>query len=429
MILASFLLGDLGNGYWNQLWRPSMNASSDLTMEAYAELVIAKLRAKGVSDAIYETSTESVLYHRPESGPAGIRLTNGFNNARNQSHEEVLRTIETTIADMETMPGDRDGGIETIKDALMPVVRDNRHFSMSHLMVMNSGIKPDAGMKVPLRKIAGEMVLAIFLDSERQMQQATNAHLEGWGVDFDQAMQIATRNLVARSQKSFRKLGEGVYISDWQDDFDLSRILLTETILGLPIKGNPVAALPTRNHLIIAGSKDDFALGALINIASDLIEADSRPVSALLLEYRDGKWNVFDTNLPAMSRLKKSAFEMLYGNYGQQKSLLEAIFEKQKKDIFSATMRAFDEGDAKELKSLSQWTKNVTTLLPRTDRLAFLDLDTKEMVIAHWVDADRIVGERMKPQGLHPERYMVTGYPTDDQLAELRKCAISILNT
>jgi hypothetical protein len=51
------------------------------------------------------------------------------------------------------------------------------------------------------------------------------------------------------------------------------------------------------------------------------------------------------------------------------------------------------------------------------------------MVIAHWVDADRIVGERMKPQGLHPERYMVTGYPTDDQLAELRKCAISILNT
>jgi hypothetical protein len=65
-------------------------------------------------------------------------------------------------------------------------------------------------------------------------------------------------------------------------------------------------------------------------------------------------------------------------------------------------------------------------LLPKTDRLALLRMDTREMIIVPWSVAAEVLGTRLQPQGMDPERYLASDYPDDSQLAKLRAAALTV---
>jgi hypothetical protein len=68
------------------------------------------------------------------------------------------------------------------------------------------------------------------------------------------------------------------------------------------------------------------------------------------------------------------------------------------------------------------WTKDVITLLPKTDLVHFFDAEKKKMVaIAEWDRVVEIVGDLMLEQGMYPERYLVQDFPTGEQLGWLGK--------
>lgn len=96
---------------------------------------------------------------------------------------------------------------------------------------------------------------------------------------------------------------------------------------------------------------------------------------------------------------------------------------EQKKDLFLAKytgMRAKDSGTAF---SYCVWSENVVSLLPRTDCVVFFrpEGDSGHVVCsASWDQAIEVLGAQMMPQELYPERYLVSGFPTEEQLRLLR---------
>jgi hypothetical protein len=398
----------------------AMSAGHPLTRERFAQLVMARLRTRGAAQIEYQAETFSIGW-REGQNRAVLNLANAHQRACAVPPPEVAKVIDHYLGLQQSAPP-AGAGYEAAAARLMPVVRDVRYFSIAMLQLRHADLGAEVP-QVPFRTLAGEVVLALFTDAERSMAQVSQAQLRDWGVGFEEALARAMRNLQARSAPSFSKQADGLYASAWKDDYDSSRLLLPELLASLPIRGEPVAAIPTRNHLLVAGARDSGALRRLAQATVKILDSEPRPMTAQLLRYGGGQWSACDDPAASIPALREAHFKLLLRDYAQQKDLLEAILRREQKDLFVATLQAFNTREGTV--SLAQWTKNVDTLLPKADRLALLDMETREMLIVAWEQAAPLLGAALQPQGLHPERYLVSGYPDKRQLEQLRGVALT----
>ncbi|MFX6857792.1 hypothetical protein ABTH71_20850, partial [Acinetobacter baumannii] len=56
-------------------------------------------------------------------------------------------------------------------------------------------------------------------------------------------------------------------------------MLLTDLLYRLPLRGDPVVAVPSRNHLLVCGAKDASALERMASLVSQALETETRPSS------------------------------------------------------------------------------------------------------------------------------------------------------
>jgi hypothetical protein len=154
----------------------------------------------------------------------------------------------------------------------------------------------DAGRPTPVwQPLAGNLGVSLVLDLSHQDLDLGPEYLEAWGVDFGRLLQQARANLVIRSGDArFHAVGQGCFRSTWQDDLDGSRILLPNFLRALPVKGDPVALLPRRDLLLVAGSGDPeglvWGLGAMVQCLGQ----DAAALVATPLRYRHNRWEALD---------------------------------------------------------------------------------------------------------------------------------------
>jgi hypothetical protein len=68
--------------------------------------------------------------------------------------------------------------------------------------------------------------------------------------------------------------------------------------------------------------------------------------------------------------------------------------------------------------SVTTWDLGPPLLLPRTDRIRFVDGD-RPLVTTTWARAQAVLGSRMRPLPGYPERWHASGFPTAPELGEL----------
>ena len=101
------------------------------------------------------------------------------------------------------------------------------------------------------------------------------------------------------------------------------------------------------------------------------------------------------------------------------------MHERHGKDIFIATYSVAERDDGSRF-SLAAWTESVETLLPKVECISFCSLVAGEpQPTAHvpWERVQQIVGHLITPTDHYPERFHVTDFPTEEQLAELASTA------
>jgi len=244
-----------------------------------------------------------------------------------------------------------------------------------------------------------------------------------WGVAYEKALRDACANLLEISGEPFENPQPGLYVSPWRDNHDASRLLLTNRIRRLDVKGDHVAMVPNRNTLLVTGSADSAGLARMAEIAAAALD-EPYWVSALPVRLTDGGWVRFmpDAEHPSFRDFKSLRTRSIAVDYAEQQETLNRLFELEDAGSFASSYFVAESRGTRGYVSYCVWTDGVTQVLPQTDVVAFMFPDKPEERCAVAADWDSVFGtmaEAMTPVGSYPERYLVSQSPTPGQLSAM----------
>ena len=390
----------------------------------FAEKVTAELRRRGLTEAIEYDDTEFRL--TLESGQSFL-LANAFadwQQAPRLRRGAVLRRYVDGYEEMAlaALPD----SVDRARANLLPRVRDLQYYAVTEYRLATAG---DTSGWLSYQALNDQLAVEIVYDRPNSVTSVHPERLQAWGLSFDEALRTALANLRERTTATFTRHGDGLFVSPWRDAYDTSRLLLPELVARLEVRGDPVALLPHRDHLIVTGSDDAGGLRRAAELAEPLL-ADQRRETGYAFSLRDGAWLHF---MPPDDHPARTAFANLVRitqtlDYNDQQQALIERLEKEGKadDVFVATAMLTEDEATGELWSVCSWAKGVPTLLPQADRIAFprgAGAGAPRIDTVPWKDAIPHVADLMKAQGLRPERWFVDSFPDAETMARLESLA------
>jgi hypothetical protein len=350
--------------------------------------------------------------------PTTVNLGNLFEEYRVAPDDGQRAIIARVVKNVRTMNAPLEP-LEKVRPRLLPLVREGLYFEGSTLEMEARG-SPNP-VVLAHRPITDLMHVGLAVDSDTGIRFVGNEDLQRWNAGLDDLMVTAIANLRARSGGDFQSPQPGVYRSPWHDNYDTSRLLLTDKIRSLELDGAPVAMMPNRDTLLITGDRDAAGLLAMADLVTAEL-AKPRPMHSIALRLEGDRWVSYlpSANEVVRKRFKRLGVASLQSLYDEQTKLLDRVNEKRGVDIFVGNCTAIESKDHTQVLTLSVWTKTVLTLMPRTDKIAFMDPDQpKEKQLlgtASWERVNAVAGPLLKPVGMSPMRYRVDGFPTPKQL-------------
>lgn len=387
----------------------------------FARTVLERIRQAGSPVAVLYDPSGFRLHTAEPRGPQ-LFLENGYReycNAPAELREQHLRRLVRGWGlARPTIPEE----FEDVKPDLLPVVRPRAYFELTRLRIqLEGGPAPNW----PYQTLGDHLAAALVYDLPDAMQSVDQANLDAWGVSFYEAMEVARENL-AQMPCNFLgpEHGEGLYVSACGDNYDASRLLSLDAIRQMRVKGDPVAMAPNRDTLLVAGSDDAEALGAMLAMATGVLQKP-RPLSGVALRLDGDDWVSW---LPEPSQACHGEFRSLFTqwtgqDYQEQKEILDKLRAKTGGGLSVASYSAIEDPKTKTLLTLCIWGKHLVSLLPRTDLVALM-APGRESTIVPWARVCEVVGDMMQLQEMYPERYLVTDFPTDEQLAAMAAAAL-----
>lgn len=273
------------------------------------------------------------------------------------------------------------------------------------------------------RPLGAHLIVSPVIDRPDCVIGVTPAQLKQWGISFDEALDVATKNLAAESTAMFVSVAPGVLRSAVDDSYDGSRIVLNDVLRGLPVRGDPVAVVAGRDHLLVTGSDDARGLVSLAQIA-EVLGLKPRAMSGFPVRLVGDGWvhHHVPPAHPAWFALRRLELPWQFRNYKTQQGWLRPSASGD--GLFIAPFMIYSNPDHKQLFSLTNWTAATRSSLPRAEWIVFNgSLQTSFSTVA-WERFATIVGEKLAlVPDLYPERFVFDGVLTSEQDTALKTAA------
>ena len=207
---------------------------------------------------------------------------------------------------------------------------------------------------------------------------------------------------------------------------DASRLFLHDLVWQLEVKGDHVAMVPYRDMLLVTGSEDAEGLRRMASAAEPALQ-DSRAMTGIPVRLKGTAWEPFlpDPEHPAYLPLKNLHAQTVAREYDQQEQLLDAIHERQGEDTFVANMMVVQNETSGLMHTMAVWSKGAVSLLPRVDKVAFIDPAEPEdgpvSTTAGWDTVCEAAGHLMQTTVSYPARYRVSQFPDAELLASIAR--------
>jgi hypothetical protein len=213
------------------------------------------------------------------------------------------------------------------------------------------------------------------------------------------------------------------YISG--DSYDASRLTLANRAEGLEVKGSFIAMVPNRDLLLITGSDDDAGLAIVAAMAEKGLE-QPYSLSAVPLIWDDDEWKdwIPPHDHPLHLTFKQMEIKWLGPLYHEQKELLDAVHDKQGIDIFVASYSAIKKQDG-DLLTFCAWSQGADSLLPVTQKVAFMKGEGKKPLFADWSRVVETFGDLMEETDDYPRRYRVREFPDEKMIDAIGSSKLS----
>ncbi|WP_018610331.1 DUF1444 family protein [Uliginosibacterium gangwonense] len=331
---------------------------------------------------------------------------------RKQIMEEFLAGV--------VMPKEAPSQFEDARKDLLPAIR--ALYGLESMMIESGEYQSEQAIygAWPMQPLGAELGVMIAYDTERAVQQLSAKTLEEWHVSYDEALSIAIDNLRAKAAPRFSEYASGFYVSGYNDYYDAARILLPELAWQLRLKGTPVAMIPNRSCLFVAGDKDEAALGLMLELADKVLTEQSRPLSSQLFRLDEKTWKPWCPPEPLATRLNNIQRNMLAADYSTQQESLTKDLERKKEDVFVATYKLIRMQGSEKIESIAIWTEGVLSWLPQTDLLALQKQDESEPLFVPWQTAMDACGHLFEKLPYILPRYRVNGFPSGEELKKIK---------
>ncbi|KQZ30478.1 hypothetical protein ASD58_10745 [Duganella sp. Root1480D1] len=325
--------------------------------------------------------------------------------------EDLLRHTAGMV-----LMGNTPGMVEEAVRHLLPIVRNSAERGQAMLAAAR-GYSP-----LLFRPICEGLEMGLAFHRGTVVHRVARAHLEAWDMTEDAAFEAAFANLRARSTAPLLPSPQGVFGGGWDDGYDSSRMLLPELIEAAVPEGRPVVMVPTRGMLMVCSDKNEVAMDAMLKAAISAMR-EEKMVMPRLLRLVDGRWQIFVP--PSLTRRLNSLSKYVEGNdYRLQKELLKAHEWASGRNRCVVTYLVGKLGPEQVRTSACTWTRDMPSLLPKTDLLYFADPASLDPPITvTWEAAMPVVGALMQRTDDYPPRYYVEGFPNEVQLAQLADIA------
>jgi hypothetical protein len=398
---------------------------------AFAKAVMEHLRHRGETRALQFDEAAFLLRIGTGTGEAVnvLNLGNAWEEYNTLPKGDRERVIERFASPAFIQP-QGFSQLEQVRASLLPRVRDRLFVSLLGVRArrqLGADFKAgDAVPQLPHRPLAGVLATSLCIDLPTAVADCLDHHFTGWKASFDELFPVALENLRSLSQAPFTRVAPGVYVSPFRDSHDPARLLLPQLLQGLDVKGALVAGIPNRDTLLVTGANDQAGLEEFVSLMKMGLK-DPRPLCSAPLVLEDDGWAVFEPAFegPLAGELRTLSASVWVEQYATQKAELEAEFERVGREVFVATYKAYRTPEGRVC-SAGSWTKGVPTLLPKTDELMLAVVTEDEgaepvLTRASWDTVARVCGARLvKEEGLWPERWLVTSFPSDDELAAIQ---------
>ncbi|MGK0188077.1 MAG: hypothetical protein ACI9R3_003869 [Verrucomicrobiales bacterium] len=151
---------------------------------------------------------------------------------------------------------------------------------------------------VPVHEsLNSELDVVYAEDSPHNIRYLNDANLETLGIDQQELRKQAIENLTALLQGEVEVHGgEGVFLISAGGNYEASFLLFDEFWESdiLEVEGDYVVAIPTRDLLLVTGSKNVDGIERVRNVAGDASSSGAYTLTPVLFVRKDGAFEVFE---------------------------------------------------------------------------------------------------------------------------------------
>jgi len=401
-------------GIWNRLiGRPDR--------DDFARMMIKILRKGGETRPLDYDATEFLL--RVGSSENRVYLGNFYADYMAAARRD-RKVLLAKLAGLTQPAPEMDLAFAEAKKMLLPRVRERFYHEVVRLDAIFHGAREEEFKPMPTRLLNEHLTVEVVIDMPDRVGIVSESQLKEWGISLDEALALGRENLWRLSTKSFESLGPGLYASSVSDTHDASRMYLHDLVWQHEVKGRHVVIAPNRNLLLVSGSEEAEALAKMVAVAEEVLQ-QPRAMTGMAFELDGSTWKPWlpPVESPLYQQFHNLALRSMARDYGEQKNLLEKIFQKQAKDIFVGSPLYVQRKKDGSIYSTSSWAQDVDTLLAQADYVSFAEFPSgaKPQIMGYgrWERVVEVAGGLMHRTEHYPPRYHVTQFPTKDQLAAM----------
>ncbi|MCA9215818.1 MAG: DUF1444 family protein [Planctomycetales bacterium] len=404
-------------GIFDTLFQP-------ISKSQFARLIAKELQQVGDKRVSRYQAEPFQLRFTQDGKPAGVaNLHNIFAEYSVRSGRErkdyLKQAVRTLLAPYKKLPADFDDA----RADLLLTVRERSYFT---LLETQNWVAGDPEFAWPHLPIGQHLAVGLVYDLPEAIVMLHQKQLDDWDISFYEAYEVAFANLL-ECEATFSAFDDRLYVADTQDNYDASRILMTEWIRTLSVCGNPVVMVPNRDKVLITGSKDERGLQMMVCTASEILDLP-RPITGIAFELVGDEWYPWlpPREFLCTPRYRKMHIDSLASVYQQQQSVFNELPRSETGLSDLAALATACRTDSDDIVTYCICREAAPALLPKSDYIFFQPKDATpntqdSPLYGRWDDVLRCAGDIIQPvPDMYPERYRLTSFPSIETIQAAR---------
>jgi uncharacterized protein YtpQ (UPF0354 family) len=198
-----------------------------------------------------------------------------------------IRQVVASVLDSQVRPQAVD------RSRIVPVVKGSEWFRQNEPGMLHSGDATTADMF--WEALTADLFLFYAEDSPTRIRYLSRTELETTGIAGGELRSLAGKNLMNMLRDIDRHSLDGFYMITAGGIYEAS-LLLVDSFWSsdyLPVKGDFVIAVPTRDVLLVAGSEDEEGISRMRTVVKKHFEIQNHRLTDKLFTYKNGNLSEF----------------------------------------------------------------------------------------------------------------------------------------